>query len=77
MWHSEEEIREAIESGETWQVAGLLDGTDYDRGELESLKATVEALTLFAARLVITLHGKGLIDTPGAVVLFVSAGDVR
>lgn len=57
MWHSEEEIRDAIFSGDVDRVAAMLDGQDYDRGQIEALEATCHNLRRTVAYLILKLHG--------------------
>lgn len=57
MWYSEEEIRDAIYSGDVDKVAALLDGQDYDRGQIETLEATCHNLRRTVAYLILKLYG--------------------
>lgn len=68
MWHSEEDIREAIYSGDIDRVAALLDGQDYDRGSLEALEATCHNLRRTVAYLILKLHNNDIIRSAYDVV---------
>lgn len=57
MYHSDDEIRAAIYSGDVDKVAALLDGQDYDRGQIETLEATCHNLRRTVAYLILKLHG--------------------